>query len=68
MVGKATDWSGSRPHAMSNQGQLAQWKLTDPCLDMRIRRMRLVQSWARRPTHHLQVLGALFGELPLEHE
>eukprot|EP00959_Pyramimonas_sp_CCMP1952_P303257 6345683-Pyramimonas_sp.AAC.1 len=66
MAGKATDWSGSHPHTLTNEELLRLWRLSIPILELRIRRVRLVQSWARRPLHHLQVLCALFGELPNE--
>eukprot|EP00959_Pyramimonas_sp_CCMP1952_P112237 2346645-Pyramimonas_sp.AAC.1 len=66
MAGKATDWSGSHPHTMTNEELLSFWRLSNPPLELRIRRVRSVHSWARRPLHHLQVLCVLFWELPNE--
>ena len=61
MMGAATCWTGPHPTSLSNVAVLAHWKLLGCEMEMKIRRLRMYQSWALDPQHHCQVLCCLFG-------
>eukprot|EP00959_Pyramimonas_sp_CCMP1952_P404036 8466088-Pyramimonas_sp.AAC.1 len=69
MLGDAcAETSTGHKVSMTTPEVLRYWRFSGSRVDLRIRRLKWYQSWARNPTGHVQPLCALFGVLRGEHE
>ena len=53
-------------HCMTNEQVFKYWKIAPSVIEFRIRRIRMMQSFLRRPSQHVQVNAAMFGKLIFE--
>lgn len=61
MMGKACNWDGEHPTAMSSAQVRVYWRVPHVVDELLARRLWLYQKRARSPHEALQVLGAIFG-------
>ena len=55
-----------RIRTLTNKEVLHSWKLAPCDVEVRVRRLKWAQTLVQEPSHHAQVLSAMFGKLPAE--
>ena len=55
-------------NTMTNEQVFKHWRMAPRALEFRIRRLRMIQGFIRRPSEHVQINAAMFGKLILEAE
>lgn len=54
--------------AAPNAGVFAHWRVASTAVELKLRRLGMMQEWARDPENHQQVIAAVFGNMQWERE
>ena len=66
MRGRACDQTGEHARALSNLQVLKRMRIPPVALELRVRRLRLLQRVAKNPSNHTQLLAAVLGRFPFD--
>eukprot|EP00972_Heterocapsa_arctica_P018789 2777756-Heterocapsa_arctica.AAC.1 len=54
--------------AVPNAGVFAHWRIANTAVELKLRRLGMMQAWASDPENHEHIIAAVFGKMKWEKE